>query len=118
MLFWSSLFLWLGFGAMMPFQWVTPHGWDIPVIAILAVVGAVAQFSLAQAFRYGEVSALAPLEYAALIWATLFGYLFWRQLPTLTVVIGVAIIIGSSLYVAHREARSGKRHVGPDRDEI
>jgi drug/metabolite transporter (DMT)-like permease len=118
MLFWSSVFLLLGFGAAMPFQWVTPHGWDILAIAILAVVGSGAQFSLAQAFRYGEVSALAPLEYAALIWATLFGYLIWRDLPTLTVVVGVIIIIASSLYVAHREARSGKRPAGPDRDEI
>jgi drug/metabolite transporter (DMT)-like permease len=118
MLFWSSLFLLLGFGAAMPFQWVTPHGWDIIAIAILAVVGGGAQFSLAQAFRYGEVSLLAPLEYGALIWATLFGYLFWRQLPTATVAIGVAIIIGSSVYVTYREARSGKQRQGPDRDEI
>jgi drug/metabolite transporter (DMT)-like permease len=118
MLFWSSVILIGAFGLALPFQWVTPHGTDWLAIAILAVSGSGAQFSLAQAFRYGEVSLLAPLEYGALIWAVIFGYVFWADLPTLTVVLGVAIIIASSAYVAHREAREKERPAGPDRDLI
>jgi drug/metabolite transporter (DMT)-like permease len=106
MLFWSAVLLILGFGAVVPFQWVTPEGSDWLAIGILAVTGSGAQFCLAQAFRYGEVSLLAPLEYSALIWATAFGYMFWHDLPTPTVLAGVAIIVASSLYVAHREARA------------
>jgi drug/metabolite transporter (DMT)-like permease len=118
MLFWSSVILIGAFGVLLPFQWVTPQGTDWLVIAVLAVSGCGAQFCLAQAFRYGEVSLLAPLEYGALIWAVIFGYLFWSELPTLTVLGGVAIIIASSAYVAHREAREKGAAAGPDRDLI
>jgi drug/metabolite transporter (DMT)-like permease len=105
MLFWSSIFLLVGFGAGLPGAWITPAGEDLVAIAVLAISASVAQFSLAQAFRYGEVSLLAPLEYSALVWATIFGYAFWHELPTLGVLIGVAIIVASSAYVAHHEAR-------------
>jgi drug/metabolite transporter (DMT)-like permease len=118
MLFWSSVILIVAFGAVLPFYWTTPSGHDWLVIGILALSGSFAQFSLAQAFRYGEVSLLAPLEYSALIWAVIFGYVFWDELPTLTVVGGVAIIIASSAYVAHREAREKGQAAGPDRDLI
>ena len=118
MLFWASVILIVAFGLVLPFQWVTPSGTDWLVIAVLAISGSGAQFCLAQAFRYGEVSLLAPLEYGALIWAVIFGYVFWNDLPTLTVLGGVAIIIASSAYVAHREARSPERSRTPDRDLI
>lgn len=118
MLFWSSVILIAGFGAVLPFAWTTPSAHDAPVIAILALSGSLAQFCLAQAFRYGEVSLLAPLEYGALIWAALFGYVFWGDLPTPTVLGGVAIIIASSAYVAHREARAKGASTLPDRDLI
>ena len=118
MLFWSSVILIVAFGAVLPFIWTTPAAEDLPAIAILALAGSGAQFCLAQAFRYGEVSLLAPLEYGALIWAALFGYIFWDHLPTPTVVGGVAIIIASSAYVAHREARAKGKSSLPDRGLI
>jgi drug/metabolite transporter (DMT)-like permease len=121
-LFWSSVVLIAAFALLLllqwPSPWVTPSVQDLPAIAILAVTGCGAQFCLAQAFRYGEVSLLAPLEYGALIWAVIFGYVFWGDLPTLTVLAGVAIIIASSAYVAHREAREKGAAAGPDRDLI
>jgi len=121
-LFWSSLVLIAAFGAMLlfgwPEPWVTPSAHDLLPFAILAITGAGAQFCLAQAFRYGEVSLLAPLEYGALIWAVVFGYIFWGDLPTLTVLGGVAIIIASSAYVAHREAREKGTSAMPERDLI
>ena len=121
-LFWSSVVLIVAFGAMLLFQWpspwVTPSAHDLLPFAILAITGCGAQFCLAQAFRYGEVSLLAPLEYGALIWAVVFGYIFWGDLPTLTVLGGVAIIIASSAYVAHREAREKGASAVPERDLI
>ena len=104
--------------AFVPDLWIMPSGRDLLPIAILSLTGSGAQFCLAQAFRYGEVSLLAPLEYGVLIWATIFGYVFWGDLPTLTVLGGVAIIIASSAYVAHREARAKGATAVPDRDLI
>ncbi|MDQ7249299.1 DMT family transporter [Dongia sedimenti] len=117
-LFWSSTLMIVAFGSVVPFAWTTPTLADLPAIAVLAVSGSCAQFCLVQAFRYGEVSMLVPLGYSGLIWATLFGYLFWGELPTLTVIGGVAIIVASSAYVAHREARVKGQATGPTRDLI
>jgi drug/metabolite transporter (DMT)-like permease len=63
--------------------------------------------------EHGEVSLLAPLEYSALIWAVLFGYLVWQELPTPTLLAGAAIIILSSLYVVHRETVAARRRLDP-----
>jgi drug/metabolite transporter (DMT)-like permease len=121
-LFWSSLILIAAFTAMLlcewPGPWITPSAQDLLPIAILSITGCGAQFCLAQAFRYGEVSLLAPLQYGALIWAVVFGFIFWGDLPTLTVLAGVAIIIASSAYVAHREARAKVASTAPERDLI
>jgi drug/metabolite transporter (DMT)-like permease len=117
-LFWSSTLMLVAFGSVVPFTWTTPSLADLPAVAVLAISGSCAQFCLVQAFRYGEVSLLAPIEYSALIWATLFGYLFWGDLPTPTVLGGVAIIVASSAYVAHREARAKGQATAPTRDLI
>jgi drug/metabolite transporter (DMT)-like permease len=82
-----------------------PEGIDILVFIGTAVFGALGQLLMTEAFRYGEVSLLAPIEYSALIWATLFGWLLWNDLPSLTVIAGAAIIIASSAYILHRETR-------------
>jgi drug/metabolite transporter (DMT)-like permease len=113
MLFWISIFLLLGTGLLTPFDWRTPDLGDSLLFALLAITGTLGQFFLIQAFRYGEVSLVAPFEYSSLLWATLFGFLFWQQLPTPTVLIGAAVIIASSLYVVHRESRAARRR-GPE----
>ncbi len=111
MLFWFSVFLIAGSGMLVPAQWVTPQGPDIAVFVVLACGATLGQFLLTQAFRYGEVSFLAPLEYTALIWASLFGLLFWQQFPTPTVLAGAAIIVACNLYVVHRETLEHGRRI-------
>jgi len=59
---------------------------------------------LTTAFSKAQISAVAPFEYTSLVWATLVGYLFWLDIPSLQVWIGAAIIIASGLYVIHRES--------------
>jgi len=108
-LFWVSAMLLLGSGAVVPFQWVPPQGRDALAFVVFAFVGTLGQFLLIQALRYGEVSLVASMEYSALIWATLFGFMFWNQLPTPTVVAGAAIIAASSFYIVQREARLARR---------
>jgi len=67
-----------------------------------------------RAFRLGEASMLAPIEFTALIWATFFGFWFWGDLPTVAVLAGAALIIGANLYIAHREAKlAGGRRAFP-----
>ncbi len=113
MLFWFSILLIAISGVLTPFQWTTPGGRDLAVFAVLACGGTLGTFLLTQAFRYGEVSFLAPLEFTALVWASLFGLLFWREFPTPTVLIGAIIIVASNIYVVHRETRDQRRRLDP-----
>jgi drug/metabolite transporter (DMT)-like permease len=60
---------------------------------------------MVHAFRLGEASMLAPIEFTALVWATLCGFAFWSDLPTVEVLAGAALIIAANIYIAQREAR-------------
>jgi len=87
-----------------------PISWQAAgVMLIQGAASASGQIAMIRAFRFGEASMLAPIEFTALIWATLFGFWFWSDLPTVTVLVGAALIIGANLYIAHREARLANR---------
>lgn len=89
--------------------------WEWPTLGelgLLAVIGVMVRFahtSLGRAFALGEVSAVLPLDFVRLMLATLFGiYLFGEPADLLTLA-GALIILGSTVYTAHREAQLGKR---------
>ena len=83
-----------------------PISWPAAgVMLIQGLASAAGQLAMIRAFRFGEASMLAPIEFTALIWATMFGFWFWAELPTVAVLVGAALIIGANLYIAHREAR-------------
>lgn len=73
-------------------------------LLLLAFFALCGHYLLTTAFSKAQISAVAPFEYTSLVWATLVGYLFWLDIPSLQVWIGAAIIIASGLYVIHRES--------------
>ena len=98
----------LGMGLMataaLPWVWV-PIGWiEFGELLLMTAIAVVAHYLFAAAFARAEVSALAPFEYTALLWATIIGYVIWREIPTTEVWTGAAIIVGCGLYVIHRES--------------
>jgi drug/metabolite transporter (DMT)-like permease len=103
-LFYYSIGVIVVMGSTLPFNWVTPLWEDVWIFALVGVAGSIGQYCLNQAFRYGEVSFIAPLEYTSLIWAGLFGIMFWGDIPTWTVLAGAAIVVAANLYVVRREA--------------
>src|SRR5262249_54204500 len=71
--------------ATVPFaapRWTPIAVAHLPGFLLTGLVGVVAHWLLAQAFRYGEVSLLAPLEYTGLVWALGLGYWLWGDVPT------------------------------------
>jgi S-adenosylmethionine uptake transporter len=93
-------------GAMLPWVWQTPDlaGWS--VMLGVGVVSAVGQYLLYEGFRYAPASTLAPMEYSGLVWAFLYGYLIWSEVPTLNVVAGALLIVTSSLVLVWWERRT------------
>jgi len=69
----------------------------------IGIFGALGQLCITQSLRYAPVSTIVPMDYSALIWATLFGILIFGQYPGLSIWIGAPIIIGSGLFIAWRE---------------
>ncbi len=62
-----------------------------------------------EAFRHGEAALVAPLKYTFMIWAVLFGYLIFGELPDSWTVIGTLVVATASLYVLQREMRFTQR---------
>ncbi len=87
----------------LPFQWVTPAPLDLAFLISIGLIGGFAQFAMTQAFRLAPVATIAPYEYAALVFAMMFGYLIWGDVPDAWLLIGAAIVVASGLYILHRE---------------
>ena len=86
--------------------WVSPTPLDFMLMTACGIVAAAGLTLLTQAYRVAQANAVAPFEYTALIWATIYGWLFWREFPVATTWLGMAIIVGAGLYVLYRERRT------------
>jgi drug/metabolite transporter (DMT)-like permease len=92
--------------AILVWRWPDFWGWVLAVgVALSATIG---QYFWVQAFKAGEMSAVAPFEYLRLPFAVFVGWLIWGEMPVIWTYVGAAIVIGSALYIAHREAQLGR----------
>lgn len=103
MMVWLLAMMAIGAGALAFPDWVPIQREHWPLIAGLGVAGAFGQYAITLAFKWGEASLIAPLEYTALVWGVCLDLAFWGVLPDSVTWIGAAIIIGSGLYLLRRE---------------
>jgi drug/metabolite transporter (DMT)-like permease len=103
-LFYYSIVCLVATGAVLPWQWLTPAPEDVWLFLLVGLTGTLGQFFMNQAFRFGEASMLAPLDYTALIWAAALGYIFWSEVPSATVIAGVALVAVSTMLVRGRRS--------------
>jgi S-adenosylmethionine uptake transporter len=111
--------LWLGGGALaqeghpsLEFllrAWAFPGWRDFWLMAACGLIAAFGFYFLSQAYRLAKATSVAPFEYVSLPLAAFWGFLFWNEVPDATTVLGVALIVGSGLYVLHRESVRGRR---------
>lgn len=90
---------------IVPFFWVQPAPVDWLFFAGMGVVGILGHLCLVKAFSLAEASMLAPFSYSSLIWASLYGFILFNELPSLNTLLGAALIIASGLYIFYRERR-------------
>ncbi|MUV12888.1 EamA family transporter [Lysobacter sp. HX-5-24] len=103
MMVWLLAMMAIGAGALAYPDWVPVQREHWPLIAFLGVAGAFGQYAITLAFKWGEASLIAPLEYTALVWGVCLDLFFWGVLPDTVTWIGAAIIIASGLYLLRRE---------------
>lgn len=114
MVFWFLVLLAVFAGAIAAFDWRPVQREHLWVIAGIGLTGALGQVALTHAFRLGEASQIAPLEYAALVWVVLLDLALWQALPDGMTWAGAAIIIASGLYLIRRERMAA----GPRESDI
>jgi drug/metabolite transporter (DMT)-like permease len=92
------------------FVWrpLTPD--ELALLGLVGALGAVGQFCQARAYAAGELMAIAPIDYSRLIFAGIMGFLLFAELPDRYTLVGAAIIVGSTLYIAYREAHLSRLH--------
>jgi drug/metabolite transporter (DMT)-like permease len=103
MVFWVMLLISIGAGALALPAWrpIQPDHW--PVIGAMAFTGSLGQWAITEAFRRGEASFIAPLEYTALVWGVMLDWTIWHTLPAPVTWVGAAVIIGSGIFLLRRE---------------
>lgn len=96
-------------GASLFFAWRTPSREALAVMALLGGFATAGQLLMTMAFRQADAGALAPYNYTSIVWAALFGYVAWGETIGGMSLLGIALIVGSSIVVAVR----GKQAEGP-----
>jgi drug/metabolite transporter (DMT)-like permease len=96
-------FMAIGAGLLALPGWVPLRPEDTWLILGVGIGGALGQYAITEAFRVGEASMIAPLEYTALVWGVLLDLAIWGVLPDAVTWVGAAIIVGSGLYLLRRE---------------
>jgi drug/metabolite transporter (DMT)-like permease len=93
----------------LPFGWVMPD-WNVLAMLVAAgFIGGVAQIFLTSAYRFAGAALVAPFDYASILFAVLFGYVFFDEVPTLSVISGAAIVIFAGGLIIWRERQLGLR---------
>jgi drug/metabolite transporter (DMT)-like permease len=95
-------------GALLtPGQWITPGLPDLSLFGIAGVVSVAALLCVNRSLRLAPASVVVPYQYSMIIWAVLFGYLVFGDLPSIATLVGVVIIIGAGLFIFVREQKDG-----------
>ncbi|MDH3742984.1 MAG: DMT family transporter [Hyphomicrobiales bacterium] len=97
---------------LQPLGLVMPTGREAALLATIGVIGSVAHLLMTWSLRFAPSATLAPMQYLEIPFATLFGWLIFRDLPNGLAAIGIVITIAAGLYVVFRE-RSIARRTAP-----
>jgi len=101
----STVIVMLGGLASAPFGWIAVDANSALWFVVAGVCNAGAHFLLIEALRLGEAAAVAPFRYTTLLWATLFGFMLWHEVPSAWVAIGGLLIVVGGWYSVISESR-------------
>ncbi|WP_317056524.1 DMT family transporter [Roseovarius rhodophyticola] len=91
----------------IPFGWVIPGLTETVFLISAGILGGVAQIFLTSAYRYADVSVIAPFDYASMLFAIAIGYVFFDEVPTQQMLIGGGLVILAGITIILRERQLG-----------
>lgn len=90
------------------FHWQWPTWEQLGLLALMGLIGTAGHLSLTQALRLADTAVVVPIDFFKLIWAALFGYLFFSEVPDMFTWIGGVMIFAGATYLALRERAAGR----------
>jgi drug/metabolite transporter (DMT)-like permease len=106
---WSALGVGLAMSIPGIYYWQPLATFEWGLLAVLVVVSYFGQRCNIFAYKHGEASLLASLDYVRLLWATLLGYLVFGHFPGVATWVGASIVISAAIFVIYRETRRGRQ---------
>ena len=89
----------------LPFAFVMPAWADVPLILGNGATNLLGQYWWTRALHLAPTSAVVPFQYLSLIWAMMFGFAIWGDMPTIGLIVGSIIVTGSGIFLLWRESR-------------
>ena len=102
----------LGLITMFQGNWILPTKTDLAIF-IMGLCGSVSNSLLTQSYRLAEASLVTPIKYLSLVFAIVFGFLIWSEIPKLLTLFGALLVIISSLIIFMRENKLKKQIINP-----
>ena len=93
------------FGLSLPFVFVMPTGMDAMWLLLNGAGNGIAQYCWTRAIHMAPTAAVVPFNYLTLVWAAMLGFAIWGEVPTIGLVAGSAIVVGSGLFLLWHETR-------------
>lgn len=91
----------------IPLGWVVPTGREAVLLVSAGLLGGVGQIFLTESYRHAETAVIAPFDYVSMLLALVLGYGIFGEVPTLTMLMGAALIVGAGLFIIWRERQLG-----------
>jgi drug/metabolite transporter (DMT)-like permease len=92
-----------------PFGWLQPSHLDFVLLGLLGVVSMSAGFCVNRALKLAPASVVVPYQYTMIVWAVVFGYIFFADIPRLQTLIGATIIVAAGLFIFLREQAAAQQ---------
>jgi len=99
------------FTLLLPLGWTSPTPVDVGWIVFNGVSNAIGQYWWTRALHLAPASAVAPFYYLSLVWASILGFAVWGDVPTISLVIGSAVVVVSGLFLLWRETNARQQAV-------
>ncbi|MCA1480390.1 MULTISPECIES: DMT family transporter [Bradyrhizobium] len=95
------------------FNWVPPTPGSLAIFAAAGLVSVTALFCVNRSLKLAPASVVVPYQYSMIVWAVIFGFVVFGDVPSIATLVGAAIIIGAGFYIYLRE-----RDLGRESDEV
>ncbi|MBV0913701.1 DMT family transporter [Anianabacter salinae] len=100
-------------GAVLGFVYRPMPLFDLGLSAALALCAFVASLCMILAYRYAPAAIVSPMQYSQILWAAVYGAVFFAEYPDTWTIVGSAVIIASGLFIVARETGGGRSVIRP-----